>query len=161
MSCYINEGIENCLFIVNQIKRIYIANYKPSIQINYNSDFDEIIDIYTDLDWFEIDFNTITIQTDYSLEEELYSTAIKITISEISNELTLYLNERRRFFVLYIDKNDNAWIDGVMPHDNQYKFTNINFEISNEQNQLSFDLTKASPYDIKQISNQYITYNNL
>lgn len=161
MSCYINQDIENCLFILNEVSKFYIADYTSSIEVNYDSDTDEIIDIYTDLNWIEIDYNSITIQTDYSITDELYSTAIKLTISEISNELTLYLNERRKFFILFIDKNNNCWIDGVMPHDNQYRFSNINFEISNEQNQLAFDLIKTSPYDIKKISNQYFTYNEL
>jgi hypothetical protein len=84
-----------------------------------------------------------------------------MSISEISNELTLYFNERRKFFILFIDKNDNCWVDAVMPHDNQYRFANINFEISNENNNLSFDLIKTSPYNIKQIDNNYFTFNNL
>jgi hypothetical protein len=161
MSCSINQDIENCLFILNEVSKFYIADYTSSIEVNYDSDTDEIIDIYTDLNWIEIDFNSITIQTDYSITDELYSTAIKLTISEISNELTLYLNERRKFFILFIDKNNNCWVDAVMPHDNQYRFANINFEISNEQNQLAFDLIKTSPYDIKKISNQYFTYNDI
>jgi hypothetical protein len=161
MSCFINQDIENCIYIVNEVSKFYIADYTSSIEVNYDSESDEIIDIYTDLNWIEIDFNSITIQTDYSITDELYSTSIKLTISEISNELTLYLNERRKFFILFIDKNGNCWVDGVMSHDNQYRFANINFEISNEQNQLSFDLIKTSPYDIKKISNNYFTYNDI
>jgi hypothetical protein len=161
MSCYINQDIQNCLYILNEVSKFYIADYTSSIEVNHDSDTDKIIDIYTDLDWIEIDFNSISIQTDYSITNELYSTAVGITISEISNELTIYLNERRKFFILFIDKNDNCWVDGVMSHDNQYRFNNINFEISNENNNLSFDLIKTSPYNIKQIDNNYFTFNNL
>jgi len=161
MSCYINQDIQNCLYILNEVSKFYIADYTSSIEVNHDSDTDKIIDIYTDLDWIEIDFNSISIQTDYSITNELYSTAIGIITSEITNELTIYLNERRKFFILFIDKNNNCWVDGVMPHDNQYKFSNINFEISNENNNLSFDLIKTSPYNIKQIDNNYFTFNNL
>lgn len=161
MSCFINQDIENCIYILNEVKKFYIADYTSSIEVNHDSDTDKIIDIYTNLNWIEIDFNTITIQTDYSVTDEVYSTAVRINISEISNELTIYLNERRKFFILFIDKNDNCWVDGVMPHDNQYRFDNLNFEISNENNNLSFDLIKSSPYDIKQLDNNYFTFNNL
>ena len=161
MSCFINQDIENCIYILNEVKKFYIADYTSSIEVNHDSDTDKIIDIYTNLNWIEIDFNTITIQTDYSVTDEVYSTAVRINISEISNELTIYLNERRKFFILFIDKNDNCWVDGVMPHDNQYRFDNLNFEISNENNNLSFDLIKSSPYDIKQLDSNYFTFNNL
>ena len=161
MSCFINQDIENCIYILNEVKKFYIADYTSSIEVNHDSDTDKIIDIYTNLNWIEIDFNTITIQTDYSVTDEVYSTAVRINISEISNELTIYLNERKKFFILFIDKNDNCWVDGVIPHDNQYRFDNLNFEISNENNNLSFDLIKSSPYDIKQLDNNYFTFNNL
>jgi len=161
MSCFINQDIENCIFILNEVSKFYIADYTSSIEVNHDIETDKIVDIYTNLNWINIKFNSITIQTDYSIVDELYSTAVKITISEISNELTLYLNERRKFFILFIDKNDNCWVDGVMPHDNQYRFANINFEISNDNNNLSFDLIKTSPYNIKQIDNNYFTFNNL
>ena len=161
MSCYFNSDIENCLFILNEIDKFYIADYNPSVDVNYNIDLDKIIDIYTDLNWVDIDFNSISIQTDYSVVDELYSTAVKITLSELSNLLQLYLNQNKRLFILFIDKNGNAFIDGVMPHDNQYKFQNINVEISNDNNVLSFDLVKSSPYDIKQIDSNYFIFNNL
>jgi hypothetical protein len=161
MSCFINQDIENCIFILNEVSKFYIADYTSSIEVNHDIDTDKIVDIYTNLNWINIKFNTITIQTDYSIVDELYSTAVKMSISEISNELTLYFNERRKFFILFIDKNDNCWVDAVMPHDNQYRFSNINFEISNDNNNLSFDLIKTSPYNIKQIDNNYFTFNNL
>lgn len=159
MSCFINQDIQNCIFILNEVSKFYIADYTSSIEVNHDFETDKIIDIYTNLNWINIKFNSITIQTDYSIVDELYSTAVKMSISEISNELTLYLNERRKFFILFIDKNDNCWVDGVMAHDNQYRFANINFEISNENNNLSFDLIKTSPYNIKQIDNNYFTFN--
>jgi hypothetical protein len=143
MSCFINQDIENCIFILNEVSKFYIADYTSSIEVNHDIETDKIVDIYTNLNWIDINFNTITIQTDYSIVDELYST------------------ERRKFFILFIDKNDNCWVDGVMPHDNQYRFANINFEISNENNNLSFDLIKTSPYNIKQIDNNYFTFNNL
>lgn len=161
MSCFINQDIENCLFILNEIDKFYIAEYQSNIESNYNSNTDEIIDIFTNINWIQIDFNTITIQTDYLTLDELYSTAIKIQVSEIENELTLFLNQKKKFIILYIDKNSNCWVDGILKNDNGYRFANINFEIANDINQLSFDLIKTSPYDIKKISNLYFTFNDL
>jgi hypothetical protein len=161
MSCFINQDIENCIYILNEIDVFYITEYQSDIEINFNQSTNEVIDIFTNLIWQNINVDTITIQTDYLVNEKLYSTAIRITISDITNELTLFLNEKKKFIIIYRDKNNNCWVDSVIPYDNGYNLRNINFEISNEQNTLTFDLIKTSSVDIKKISNNYFNFNNL
>jgi hypothetical protein len=161
MGCKINNDIINCLYITNEISKFYIGAYTPSISVSYDPETDKIKDMYTPFHWIEIKYTSISIQTDYSNQDKLYSTACKLTINELPNLLELYMNQKRKLFILFLDKNGNAWVDGVIRNDNKYNFANIAAEISNDNNLLSFDLIKTSPYDIKQIDNNYFTFNNL
>lgn len=161
MSCYINQNIETCFYILNEVKKFYIAEFSSLFDINYILDDDEIIDIFPYFNWVELKFTQISIQTDYLLENNLYSTSVRIGTDNITNETQLFLNQRKKFLILFIDKNNNAWIDGVLKHDNQYKLSNISYDINNDTNQLNFDLIKTSPYELTKISNNYIKHYNL
>ncbi|CAB4154625.1 hypothetical protein UFOVP648_20 [uncultured Caudovirales phage] len=161
MSCLINQDIENCLFILNDIQKFYIGDYSSSIEVNYDSTDERIIDISTDINWEQIVFNTISIQTEYDRIDKTFSTLIKIEIDEIENELSLYIVNGKKYVILFIDKNGNCFADGVLPNDNSYKINNIQTEISLEKNLLSFELSKLSNVNIKQIDNNYFIFNNL
>jgi len=158
MNCYLSDNIENCLYILNDIHKFYIADYK-NIEVNYDTEQEKILDIFTDLDWLEIKFNTISIQTDYNKSNKVYNTAIKITIDSLTNEINFYNYSSKKFVVLFIDKNDNVFADGVIENDNQYNLINVIGTFDNDNNNISFDLVKESYFNIKQIDNNYYNFN--
>jgi|LakMenEpi03Aug12_release.lakeMendotaPanAssembly.Ray.scaffolds.fasta_scaffold03657_18 hypothetical protein len=161
MGCFINQDIQNCLYILNDIEKFYIADYSSLIEVNYDSDNEIIIDIFSNINWQRIYFDSVSVQTDYNRVEKLYSTAIKMQISELENELELFQSNGKRFVILFIDYNGNCFADGVLPYDNGYIIQNINSEISETNNFLTFELNKTSSVNIKQIDNNYFTFNNL
>jgi hypothetical protein len=154
MGCFINQDIQNCLYILNDIEKFYIADYSSLIEVNYDSDNEIIIDIFSNINWQRIYFDSVSVQ-------KLYSTAIKMQISELENELELFQSNGKRFVILFIDYNGNCFADGVLPYDNGYIIQNINSEISETNNFLTFELNKTSSVNIKQIDNNYFTFNNL
>jgi hypothetical protein len=154
MECYINNNIGVCQYIINDILKFYISDFKE-VEINYDSDIDKVIDIFTDIEWKEIKFNTITILTDE--QGKIYSTNIKINISEINNEINFY-NPVNKLMILFIDSNQNAWVDSVLLSDNGYTFDNIVGNLGVDNNSIDFELNKSSIYNIKQIENKYLEF---
>lgn len=160
MECYINQDISNCEFVLADINKLFVAPFS-TIEVNYDTDSEKIIDIYTEVNWQQLEFETLSIQTEHFATSDSYSTSIKVSLSEMTNELSLYIAEGKRFIILFIDKNQNCFCDGVLPNDNGYILENITSEISESSNTITFELNKISNYNIKEIDSNYFLFNNL
>lgn len=160
MQCYINSDIINCLYIIDDISKFYVAEFK-SVDVNYDSGQEKIIDIFTDINWQQILFDSISIQTDHSVNSDSYTTTIKLSISELTNEVNLYTAEGKKFLILFVDKNNKCFCDGVLSNDNGYSLQNIQTEISNDNNIINFEFNKTSNNNIKEIDENYFNFNNI
>ena len=84
MSCIINQNIQNCNYILDGINKLYISSVK---NVEYSFEDNEFIDIFTEMNWFEIEFNAIEFNTEY--QNKIYSTTITVQINNINNEINV------------------------------------------------------------------------
>jgi hypothetical protein len=153
MSCIINQNIQNCNYILDGINKLYISSVK---NVEYSFEDNEFIDIFTEMNWFEIEFNAIEFNTEY--QNKIYSTTITVQINNINNEINFF--ENNKYNILLVDSNKQNYVDGILNGDNQYTITNITTVLDdNNTNSISFDLVKSSIFDIKKINENYYTFN--
>lgn len=158
MTCTLQQDFYNCSVILDDIEKFYFASYKP-VEINYNESTNLITDIFTDINWIPLDFSSMSIQTDKT--EDLYTTAIKITITEVTDELNLFVANKKRFMILFIDNNGNVFVDSVIAGDNSYFISDIKTELGDDISAIGFQLNKTSKYNIKQLDSMYIDFNQI
>lgn len=156
MSCYIDYS-SSCQYIVNDVYKFYISEYRD-VEVNYDSETDIILDIF-DVNWTEVEFKTLTFTSSYDVSTKLYNSSVRISIDDIKNE-SIFFNTKK-FFILFIDNNDNIFVDGVMSNDNGYVIENIVSNFDDETSQITFEMNKSSIYSIKQIDYNYYRYDNI
>ena len=163
MNCDLNNIIGTCQYTLNDIDKLYIQKYQKDIDYSVD-DLGKVIDIYTDIDWVEIEFSLATYQTDYNSTTELYTTQIVLLFSDENFQDDLNNLFDKQLLILFKDNNGISHVDGIQEDDSGYLITDFSQDFDTttpENNTLKITMQKSSKYNVAIIDDNYISFNNL